>query len=39
MLSQLGADEQSPVRFLRYHAAVEQHIRDLGIACTFLRPC
>jgi uncharacterized protein YbjT (DUF2867 family) len=38
VLSQLGADEQSPVRFLRYHAAVERHIRDLGIAYTFLRP-
>jgi len=38
VLSQLGADEQSPVQFLRYHAAVERHIRDLGIAYTFLRP-
>jgi uncharacterized protein YbjT (DUF2867 family) len=38
VLSQLAADEQSPVRFLRYHAAVEQHVRDLGIAWTFLRP-
>jgi len=38
VLSQLGADEQSPVRFLRYHAAVERHVRDLGIAHTFLRP-
>ena len=37
-LSQLGADEQSPVRFLRYHAAVERHIRDLGTGYTFLRP-
>ena len=26
------------MRFLRYHAAVEQYIRDLGIASTFLRP-
>ena len=26
------------MRFLRYHAAVEQHVRDLGIAYTFLRP-
>src|SRR5215472_16794042 len=38
VLSQLGSEEQSPVRFLRYHAAVEQHIRDLGIGYTFLRP-
>jgi uncharacterized protein YbjT (DUF2867 family) len=38
LLSQLGADEQSPVRFLRYHAAVERHVRDLGIGYTFLRP-
>jgi uncharacterized protein YbjT (DUF2867 family) len=38
VLSQLAADEYSPVRFLRYHAAVEQHVRDLGIAYTFLRP-
>ena len=37
-LSQLGADEQSPVRFLRYHAAVERHIRDLSTGYTFLRP-
>ena len=38
VLSQLAADEHSPVRFLRYHAAVEQHVRDLGIPFTFLRP-
>jgi uncharacterized protein YbjT (DUF2867 family) len=38
VLSQLGADEDSPVRFLRYHAVVERHVRDLGIAFTFLRP-
>ena len=38
VLSQLGADEHSPVRFLRYHAAVEQHVRDLGIPYTYLRP-
>ncbi len=38
VLSQLGAEAQSPVRFLRYHAAVEQHVRDLGIPYTFLRP-
>jgi uncharacterized protein YbjT (DUF2867 family) len=38
VLSQLAADEHSPVRFLRYHGAVEQHVRDLGIGYTFLRP-
>jgi uncharacterized protein YbjT (DUF2867 family) len=37
-LSQFAADETSPVRFLRYHAAVERRIRELGIAFTFLRP-
>jgi uncharacterized protein YbjT (DUF2867 family) len=37
-LSQLAADIHSPVRFLRYHAAVEQHIRRSGMAYTFLRP-
>ena len=38
VLSQLGSETDSPVRFLRYHAAVEQHVRDLGIGYTFLRP-
>jgi uncharacterized protein YbjT (DUF2867 family) len=37
-LSQFAAAADSPVRFLRYHAAVEQHIRGLGIDWTFLRP-
>lgn len=37
-LSQLAASIDSPVRFLRYHAAVEQHIRQSGMAYTFLRP-
>lgn len=37
-LSQLGADEDSPVRFLRYHAAVERRIREQGVGFTFLRP-
>jgi uncharacterized protein YbjT (DUF2867 family) len=37
-LSQLAADPASPVRFLRYHAAVEQTIRGSGLAYTFLRP-
>ena len=38
VLSQLGADEHSPVRFLRYHGAVERHIKNLGLDYTFLRP-
>lgn len=37
-LSQLAADIHSPVRFLRYHAAIEQQIKDSGMAYTFLRP-
>lgn len=37
-LSQWAADSDSPVRFLRYHHAVEQKIEDSGIAYTFLRP-
>lgn len=37
-LSQLAADINSPVRFLRYHAVVEQKIRETGISWTFLRP-
>lgn len=37
-LSQWAADENSPVRFLRYHAAVERKIKDSGIDYTFLRP-
>jgi uncharacterized protein YbjT (DUF2867 family) len=37
-LSQFAADENSPVRFLRYHAAVERRIRELGVDFTFLRP-
>jgi uncharacterized protein YbjT (DUF2867 family) len=37
-LSQFAADEASPVRFLRWHAAVERRIRELGIGYTFLRP-
>ncbi|MDQ3712898.1 MAG: SDR family oxidoreductase [Acidobacteriota bacterium] len=37
-LSQWAADANSPVRFLRYHAAVERKIKDSGIAYTFLRP-
>jgi len=37
-LSQLHANVTSPVRFLRYHAAVENSIRDSGMDYTFLRP-
>jgi uncharacterized protein YbjT (DUF2867 family) len=36
-LSQLHADAASPVRFLRYHAKVEQSIQDSGMSYTFLR--
>jgi len=37
-LSQFAAVEDSPVRFLRYHAVVERAIRESGLAYTFLRP-
>lgn len=37
-LSQLAASESSPVRFLRYHAKVENRIKELGFTYTFLRP-
>lgn len=36
--SQWAADANSPVRFLRYHAAVEEKIQESGLAYTFLRP-
>lgn len=36
--SQLHASVESPVRFLRYHAAVEDVIRASGMDWTFLRP-
>ena len=38
VLSQLGASEDSPVRYLRYHAVVERRVRELGLGHTFLRP-
>lgn len=38
VLSQLGSREDSPVRFLRYHAAVERRVVELGLRHTFLRP-
>ena len=37
-LSQFAAAADSPVRFLRYHAAVEAAIQSSGMAYTFLRP-
>ncbi|CCH54828.1 NAD(P)H azoreductase [Fibrisoma limi BUZ 3] len=37
-LSQYAADRNSPVRFLRYHAVVEDAIRESGMNFTFLRP-
>lgn len=37
-LSQFAADANSPVRFLRYHAAVEAALRSSGMDYTFLRP-
>lgn len=37
-ISQFAASETSPVRFLRYHAKVENTIRALGLTYTFLRP-
>jgi uncharacterized protein YbjT (DUF2867 family) len=37
-LSQLHASPQSPLRFLRYHAAVEDAIQASGLSFTFLRP-
>ena len=37
-LSQFAADEASPVRFLRYHAAIERQIVESEMAHTFLRP-
>src|SRR5215467_12406491 len=37
-LSQLHAAKNSPVRFLRYHAVVEEAIAASGIAFTNLRP-
>ena len=37
-LSQWAADVNSHVRFLRYHAVVENLIKESGIVYTFLRP-
>jgi uncharacterized protein YbjT (DUF2867 family) len=37
-LSQLHAAKDSPLRFLRYHAVVEEALRSSGMAYTNLRP-
>ena len=37
-LSQFAAASASPVRFLRYHAAVEEVVKASGLDWTFLRP-
>jgi uncharacterized protein YbjT (DUF2867 family) len=37
-LSQLHASPDSPLRFLRYHAAVEEALRGSGMSYTNLRP-
>jgi uncharacterized protein YbjT (DUF2867 family) len=37
-LSQLAADPQSPVRFLRYHGAVEAVLMNSSVGWTFVRP-
>lgn len=38
LLSQYAARTDSPVRFLRWHAEVENHVRTLGLDYTVLRP-
>lgn len=38
LLSQLGSVVDSPMRFLRYHAAVEQHALASGLEVSALRP-
>ncbi|HEY2652332.1 MAG TPA: NAD(P)H-binding protein, partial [Solirubrobacteraceae bacterium] len=37
-LWQLAADQQSPVRFLRYHGAVEAALTNSTVGWTFVRP-
>src|SRR5438552_17809529 len=37
-LSAIGADASPPYTFGKWHAANEQHIRESGLAITFLRP-
>lgn len=38
LLSQLAAAEESPVRFLRWHAQVERHLETLPFEVVVLRP-
>ena len=38
LLSQLASRSDSPVRFLRYHAAVEERLRASTLGVTILRP-
>ncbi|WP_033290922.1 NmrA family NAD(P)-binding protein [Amycolatopsis jejuensis] len=38
LLSQYAATADSPVRFLRWHAEVEAHVKTLGLDHTVLRP-
>jgi uncharacterized protein YbjT (DUF2867 family) len=38
LLSQYAAAPDSPVRFLRYHAAVEEAVGETRMGATFLRP-
>lgn len=38
LLSQYAARADSPVRFLRWHAEVEAHVREIGLDHTVLRP-
>ena len=37
-LSQLHTENNSPVRFMRYHAVVENAIASSGVVFTHLRP-
>ena len=37
-LSVIGADTESPFAFGKWHAASDQHVRESGLAFTFLRP-
>src|SRR5437016_11857050 len=37
-LSVIGADTEPPFAFGKWHAASDQHIRESGLAFTFLRP-
>jgi uncharacterized protein YbjT (DUF2867 family) len=37
-LSQLAADQQSPVRFPRYHGAVEAALTNSTVGWTVVRP-